>query len=70
MQYKLQMLENLLLEACITLTELSPPLKDLLNLDIAHIIATSFYCQACKKENVSFCTSLYKLDRLIEDKSI
>ena len=64
------MLENLLLKACITLIELDPPFKDLLNLDIAHIIATSFYCQACKKENVSFYISLYKLDRLVEDKSI
>jgi hypothetical protein len=70
MQYELQMLENLLLEAYITLTEPSPPLKDLLNLDIAHITATSFYRQARKRENVSFCTSLYELDRLIEDKSI
>jgi hypothetical protein len=64
------MLENLLLEAYITFTELDPPFKDLPNLDIAHITTTSFYRQAYKRENVSFCTSLYKLDRLIEDKSI
>ena len=37
------MLENLLLKACITLTKPDPPPKDLPNLDIAHIIATSFY---------------------------
>ena len=43
MQYELQMLKNLLLKACITLTELDPPLKDLPNLDIAHITTTSFY---------------------------
>jgi hypothetical protein len=70
MQYKLQMLENLLLEACITFTKLDPLLKNLPNLNIAYITATSFYRQACKRENVSFYTSLYKLDRLIEDKSI
>jgi hypothetical protein len=43
MQYELQMLENLLLEARTTFTELDPPFKDLLNLDIAHITITSFY---------------------------
>ena len=69
MQYKLQMLKNLLLKAYTTLTELDPPLKDLPDLDIAHITTISFYRQACKRENVSFYTSLYKLDRLIEDKS-
>jgi len=69
MQYKLQMLKNLLLEARTTPTKLDPPLKDLLDLDIAHITTTSFYRQACKRENVSFYTSLYELDRLIKDKS-
>ena len=63
------MLKNLLLKARITPIKLGPPLKDLPNLDIAHITATSFYRQARKRENVSFCTSLYELDRLIEDKS-
>ena len=38
------MLENLLLKACITFTKLDPPFKDLLNLNIAHITITSFYC--------------------------
>ena len=70
MQYELQMLKNLLLRARTTLTKLDPPLKDLPNLDIAHITATSFYRQARKRENISFYTSLYELDRLIEDKSI
>ena len=69
MQYELQMLKNLLLEARITLTKPDSPLKNLLNLNIAHIIAASFYRQACKRENISFYTSLYELDRLIEDKS-
>ena len=63
------MLKNLLLKTRITLTKLDPPLKDLLDLDIAHITTTSFYRQACKRENVSFYTSLYELDRLIKDKS-
>jgi len=63
------MLKNLLLKTRITLTKLDPPLKDLLDLDIAHITATSFYRQARKRENISFYTSLYELDRLIEDKS-
>ena len=70
MQYELQMLKNLLLKAYITLTKPDPPLKNLPNLNIAHIITASFYRQACKRENVFFYTSLYKLDRLIEDKSI
>ena len=69
MQYELQMLENLLLKAYTTPTKPDPPLKNLLDLNIAHITAASFYRQARKRENVSFCTSLYKLDRLIEDKS-
>jgi len=62
MQYKLQMLKNLLLEAYIIPTKPAPPPKNLPELNIAHITATSFYCQACKKENVSFYTSLYELD--------
>jgi hypothetical protein len=37
------MLKNLLLEAYITFTKPDPPLKNLLNLNIAHIIAISFY---------------------------
>ena len=64
------MLKNLLLEACTTLTELDPPLKDLPNLDITYITTIGFYRQARKRENISFYTSLYELDRLIEDKSI
>ena len=56
------MLENLLLKACITLTKPDPPLKNLPNLNIAHITAASFYRQARKRENVSFYTSLYKLN--------
>ena len=64
------MLKNLLLKAYITLIKPDLPLKNLLNLNIAHITAISFYRQACKRENVSFYTSLYELDRLIEDKSI
>jgi len=43
MQYELQMLKNLLLKARITLTKLNPPFKNLLNLNIAHITAISFY---------------------------
>jgi hypothetical protein len=70
MQYELQMLENLLPEARTTPTKPDPPPEDLPDLDIAHITATGFYRQARKKENVSFCISLYELDRLIEDKSI
>jgi len=70
MQYKLQMLENLLLKAYTILIKPALLFKNFPELNIAHIIATSFYRQACKKENVSFYTSLYKLDRLIEDKSI
>jgi hypothetical protein len=62
MQYKLQMLKNLLLKAYITFIKPDPPLKNLLNLNIAYITATSFYRQAYKRENVSFYTSLYKLD--------
>ena len=69
MQYELQMLENLLLEARTTPTKPGPPPKDLPDLDITHITATGFYRQAHKRENVSFCTSLYELDRLIKDKS-
>ena len=69
MQYKLQMLKNLLLKACITFTKLDPFLKNLLNLNIAYITAISFYRQARKRENVSFYISLYELDRLIKDKS-
>ena len=69
MQYKLQMLKNLLLEACTTFTKPDPPFKNLLDLNIAHITATSFYRQACKRENVSFYISLYELNRLIKDKS-
>ena len=56
------MLKNLLLEAYITPIKPSPPPKDLPNLDIIYITATGFYCQARKKENVSFYISLYKLD--------
>jgi hypothetical protein len=37
------MLENLLLKAYITFTKPDPPLKNLLNLNITHIITTSFY---------------------------
>jgi len=37
------MLKNLLLKAYITFIKLDPPLKNLLDLNIAHIIATSFY---------------------------
>ena len=37
------MLKNLLLKARITLTKPDPPLKNLLNLNIAHITAISFY---------------------------
>jgi hypothetical protein len=70
MQYKLQMLKNLLLKAYIILIKLAPLSKNLLELNITHITATGFYRQAYKKENVSFCTSLYELDRLIEDKDI
>jgi len=44
MQYKLQMLKNLLLEACIILIKLAPPPKNLPELNIAYIIAISFYC--------------------------
>jgi len=62
MQYKLQMLKNLLLKAYITFIKLDPPLKNLFNLNIIYIIATSFYRQACKRENVSFYTSLYELN--------
>jgi len=43
MQYKLQMLENLLLKARITFTKPDPPLKNLPNLNIAYITAASFY---------------------------
>jgi len=43
MQYELQMLKNLLLKARITFTKPDPPLKNLLNLNIAYIIAISFY---------------------------
>jgi len=43
MQYELQMLENLLLKAYTTPTKPDPPLKNLLDLNIAHITATSFY---------------------------
>ena len=68
MQYKLYMLENLLLEAYITYTKPGFPLKNLLDLDIIYIANISFYQQAYKKENISFYTSLYKLDQLIKDK--
>jgi len=43
MQYKLQILENLLLKAYITLIKPDPPLKNLLDLNIIHITAISFY---------------------------
>jgi hypothetical protein len=43
MQYKLQMLKNLLLKAYIILIKLAPLSKNLLKLNIAHITATSFY---------------------------
>ena len=43
MQYELQMLENLLLKARITLIKPDPPLKNLPNLNIAYITAASFY---------------------------
>ena len=43
MQYELQMLEILLLKAYTTPTKPDPPLKNLLDLNIAHITATSFY---------------------------
>jgi len=43
MQYELQMLKNLLLEAYIVLIKLAPPFKNLLDLNIAHIITTRFY---------------------------
>jgi len=69
MQYELQMLKNLLLKAYTTFTKPDPPLKNLLNLNITHITAASFYRQARKRENVSFCISLYELNRLIKDKS-
>jgi len=44
MQYKLKMLENLLLKAYTILIKLAPLLKNLPELNIAYIIATSFYC--------------------------
>jgi len=44
MQYKLQMLKNLLLKAYTIFIKLAPPLKNFLKLNIAYIIATSFYC--------------------------
>ena len=37
------MLENLLLKAYITFTKPDPPLKNLLDLNIAYITAASFY---------------------------
>ena len=37
------MLKNLLLKAYIVLTKLTPPLKNLPDLNIAYIITTSFY---------------------------
>ncbi len=37
-------------------------------LNIAHISASAFRMQAYRQENTSFSTSLYELDRLIEDK--
>jgi hypothetical protein len=40
MQYKLQLLKNLLLSASKDPLKLNPPLKDLLILNIAHINAT------------------------------
>jgi len=43
MQYELQMLKNLLLKAYITFTKPDPPLKNLLDLNIAYITAASFY---------------------------
>jgi hypothetical protein len=64
------MLKNLLLEAHMTPIKPDPPLKNLPDLNIIYITAASFYRQARKRENVPFYTSLYKLDRLIEDKSI
>ena len=64
------MLKNLLLKAYIILTKPAPLPKNLLDLNIAYITATSFYYQAYKKKNISFYTSLYKLDQLIEDKDI
>jgi hypothetical protein len=45
------------------------PPKELPVLDIANITATGFRIQARKKENITFQTSLYELDRLIEDKA-
>jgi len=44
MQYKLQMLKNLLLKARTILTKPAPPPKNLPELNIAHITAASFYC--------------------------
>jgi hypothetical protein len=43
MQYELQMLKNLLLEAYTILTK-PAPLKNLPELNIIYITATSFYC--------------------------
>jgi len=43
MQYKLQMLKNLLLKAYIILIKLAPPPKNLLKLNITHITITNFY---------------------------
>jgi predicted aspartyl protease len=71
MQQELHMLENSLPSPPprTTLEEPCSPLEELPVLDIANITAAGFRLQARKKENITFQTSLYELDRLIKDKA-
>jgi hypothetical protein len=43
-------------------------LKHLIILNIAHINVTAFYMQSRYQDNISFFTSLYKIDHMINEK--
>ena len=52
-------------------TTFSPCLSTLKHstiLNIAHINATAFYMQSCRQNNISFFTSLYEIDCIINEK--